>query len=96
MPAAAALTFAGGLATAATANAAPAPVPYPQSEPGDWDPPGDAGPGYGPASTDSGPNSSAAPRTSESQTTQNEACGANPGENNHTLGLPKLVNLNLC
>jgi hypothetical protein len=51
---------------------------------------------YAPAYAQSGPNSAAAPRTSEAQTSQNEACGTNPGENNHTLGLPKLVNVNMC
>jgi hypothetical protein len=51
---------------------------------------------YQPASAATGPNDAGAPRTSEAQTSQNEACGTNPGENNHTLGLPKLVNLNFC
>jgi hypothetical protein len=51
---------------------------------------------YAPSAATTGPNDAGAPRTSEAQTSQNEACGTNPGENNHTLGLPKLVNLNFC
>jgi hypothetical protein len=52
---------------------------------------------YAPASAaETGPNTADAPRASEASTSQNEACGTDPGENNHTLGLPKLVNLNMC
>jgi hypothetical protein len=51
---------------------------------------------YQPASAATGPNDAGAPRTSEAQTSQNEACGTTPGENTHTLGLPKIVNVNMC
>jgi hypothetical protein len=52
---------------------------------------------YAPASAaQTGPNTADAPRASEASTSQTEACGTNPGENNHTLGLPKLVNVNMC
>jgi hypothetical protein len=52
---------------------------------------------YAPASrAETGPNTADAPRASEASTSQNEACGTNPGENNHTLGLPKIVNVNMC
>jgi hypothetical protein len=52
---------------------------------------------YAPSSTaQTGPNTADDPRASEASTNQDEACGTNPGENDHTLGLPKLVNLNTC
>jgi hypothetical protein len=82
---------AGAVVLAPTANAA-------SFTPGDV--PGDPyAPGYaqgGSSYAQTGPNSADAPRASEASTNQTEACGSDPGENDHTLGLPKLVNLNTC
>jgi hypothetical protein len=96
VPAAAVVAFGGTTIFAATANAATDPGPYGRYQGGAADPGEDQFDSYDPSNTQTGPNSAAAPRTSESQTSQNEACGANPGENDHTLSLPKIVNLNMC